>query len=320
MNHGPFIFLAAFFALAASWFGFVLTPQMQVGQLGQTNTLVTSLTYPLARPGVAREGIDVYRANGCAACHSQQVRQTGTVCNLVLAQAATNHEAMLSAVREVRTLAETGPFREPQSGLAESDEALLTGLPKPILKGVKKELADAANKILKAAGVKTELWIVPVGPDIARGWGKRRSVAEDFLYDYPVMLGSQRVGPDLAGVGLRPLDSHWHMLHLYAPRLAVPNSPMPPYRFLFEKRKVERARSPEALELPPNLAPESGYEIVPTQDARSLVEYLLSLRADAPLFVSPLTVPAPAAPADTNAPASTNAAPNTPAATNAAPK
>jgi len=33
MNYGPLIFLAAFFALAGSWFGFVLTPQIQVGQL-----------------------------------------------------------------------------------------------------------------------------------------------------------------------------------------------------------------------------------------------------------------------------------------------
>src|SRR5690242_14990803 len=115
MNHGPLIFLAAFFALAASWFGLVLTPQLQVGQLGQTNTLVTSLTYPLARPGVAREGIDVYRANGCAACHSQQVRQTGTVCDLVLAEAATNHEATLSAIREVVALATNTPFQLAQS-------------------------------------------------------------------------------------------------------------------------------------------------------------------------------------------------------------
>jgi len=33
MNYGPLVFLGAFFALAASWFGFVLTPQLQVGRL-----------------------------------------------------------------------------------------------------------------------------------------------------------------------------------------------------------------------------------------------------------------------------------------------
>ena len=306
MNYGPLIFLAAFFALAGSWFGFVLTPQVQVGQLQQTNTVLTEVTYPLARPGVAREGIDIYRANGCACCHSLQVRQSGTVCNLVLTDGGTNQPAILSALAEV------------QKGLSPAAaKALLTGLPRAILKGVRKEAADAGDKALRAAGAKTELWIVPVGPDIARGWGKRRTVAEDFLFDYPVMLGSQRVGPDLANVGSRLPDANWHLIHLYAPRQKVPESPMAPYRFLFEKRRIERARSPEALELPAELAPPSGYEIVPTQDAKSLVAYLLSLRTDAPLFTTPLTVPAPVS-TGTNAPASTNAAPGA-ASTNAVP-
>ena len=53
MNYGPIIFLAAFFALSSSWFGLVLTPQMQVGHLQQTTNVSTSATYPLARPGLA---------------------------------------------------------------------------------------------------------------------------------------------------------------------------------------------------------------------------------------------------------------------------
>ncbi len=78
---------------------------------------------------------------------------------------------------------------------------------------------------------------------------------------------------------------------------------MPPYRFLFEKRRIERARSPDALDLPPGLAPGDGYEIVPTQEAKALAAYLISLRADAPLFETPMTVPAVP---ETNAPAATN--------------
>ena len=57
MNHGPLIFLAAFFALASSWCGFVLAPQVQVGQLQQTNTLSGGATYPLARSGLAQQGL-----------------------------------------------------------------------------------------------------------------------------------------------------------------------------------------------------------------------------------------------------------------------
>ena len=128
------------------------------------------------------------------------------------------------------------------------------------------------------------------------------------------MPGSQRVGPDLADVGTRLPDAHWHLLNLYAPQLQVKGSIMPPYRFLFEQRKAEGRPSPDALVLPGDLAPPKGYEVVPTQAAKALAAYLISLHADAPLFVAPLTVAtAPAATTTNAAPASeatiTNAAP-----------
>src|SRR5207253_11376323 len=132
---------------------------------------------------------------------------------------------------------------------------IVGGLPRHVLNEVPKHKADVTLRELKAAGAKAELWVIPVGADIARDWGKRRSVAEDFLFDSPVLLGSQRIGPDLANVGLRLPDANWHLLHLYAPRLIVTDSAMPPYRFLFEQRRIERARSPDALTLPVALSP-----------------------------------------------------------------
>ena len=66
---------------------------------------------------------------------------------------------------------------------------------------------------------------------------------------------------------------------------------MPPYRFLFERRRIEGAGSPLALQLPARLAPPIGYEIVPKLEAKALVAYLLSLRANADLFDAPMTVP-----------------------------
>src|SRR5216684_1841915 len=103
MNYGPLIYLAAFFALSASWFGLVLTPQMQVGHLQQTNTVpaATAYTYPLARPGLAKQGLAVYRSNGFASCHSQQVRQTATVCDVVVSDVGTNKAAVIAAVRTI---------------------------------------------------------------------------------------------------------------------------------------------------------------------------------------------------------------------------
>jgi cytochrome c oxidase cbb3-type subunit 2 len=327
MNYGPLLFLGAFFALASSWCGFVLAPQLQVGQLQQTNTLSGGATYPLARPGLAQRGLQVYRANGCATCHSQQIRQAGTVCDVVLTEAGTNEPALFSALLTLKcgtvpteaerraAAASGGNAPAAIQAWSEADaKQLLAQLPQPVRQGLTKEQADAAARTLKAAGAKAQVWIVPVGPDISRGWGRRRTVAEDFLFDYPVMPGQQRIGPDLANVGLRLPDLNWHLRHLYAPRLLAKESTMPPYRFLFQKRKIEQNPSPEALVLPKEFAPESGYEVVPTHEAIALAAYLTSLRADAPLYVAPLTAPSSAPASATNAPAGSE-----PASTNAAP-
>ena len=80
--------------------------------------------------------------------------------------------------------------------------------------------------------------LIATGADISRGWGIRRSVAADYLYDYPVQLGSIRVGPDLADVGARLDNANWQLLHLYAPQSVVKDSAMPPFRFLFETQKI----------------------------------------------------------------------------------
>src|SRR2546423_1785194 len=102
MNYGPLIFLAAFFTLAASWFGLVLSPALRVGHLQQTNVLQSAISYPLARPGFGREGADIYRANGCASCPSQQIHQTGTVFDLYLATPGTNQPEVTAAIQKLR--------------------------------------------------------------------------------------------------------------------------------------------------------------------------------------------------------------------------
>ena len=65
---------------------------------------------------------------------------------------------------------------------------------------------------------------------------------------------------------------------------------MPPFRYLFELRKrMDGVPSPHALQFPKDFAPPAGYEVVPTPEARQLAAYLLSLRADAPLYEAPFT-------------------------------
>lgn len=121
------------------------------------------------------------------------------------------------------------------------------------------------------------------GPDIARGWGKRGTVPRDYIYQSRVLLGSERIGPDLADVGERAVGSYgaaWQYLHLYDPQLTEPGSVMPPYRFLFRTQKIGDEPSPLALKFPAGAGPADGYEIVPTDRAAELVAYLQSLKID----------------------------------------
>jgi cbb3-type cytochrome oxidase cytochrome c subunit len=290
MRFGPLVFLAAFFALSVSWCGLVLTPQIQLGRsVQETNSVAKDDLYPQERPGLARQGLQVYRANGCAYCHSQQVQQNGTLVDVVLTDAGKDSNALANAVnRSLHT-----DFNA---------VGLVAGLPKPVLRETNMEEATSLTAVIKNAGGKSEMHLIPTGTDIERGWGKRRTVAQDFVYDSPVMPGSQRVGPDLANVGLRLADVNWQLMHLYAPGSQVKNSPMPRYQFLFEKRKIGSVPSPDALQLPKEFAPAEGYEIVPKRDAMALAAYLISLHADTPLYEAPLTPPHPK-PAATNAPA-----------------
>lgn len=161
------------------------------------------------------------------------------------------------------------------------------------------------------------------GLDILRGWGERRSVARDYLYDSPPFLGSTRLGPDLSNAGSATWrneakgatapakrDARWHLLHLYSPRELVSETNHPPYRYLFEERKVSGERSANALNLTGKDAPGAGFEVVPTEEAEALVGYLLSLDRNAELPEAKALPAAGAAPAPA---AAANAAPAQPA-------
>jgi len=114
------------------------------------------------------------------------------------------------------------------------------------------------------------------GADLARGWGVRRTVARDYIWDVPPVMGTMRTGPDLANIGARQPSVAWHLLHLYKPRLTSPGSTMPEYPFLFAWQRVELQRPADALSFPQG-EPRPGWVVVPTERARDLVTYLGSL-------------------------------------------
>jgi cytochrome c oxidase cbb3-type subunit II len=116
-------------------------------------------------------------------------------------------------------------------------------------------------------------------PDFARGWG-RATVAGDYAYDEPHLMGTMRTGPDLMNIGVRQPSEAWHLGHLYQPRAFVPGSIMPSYPYLFALR--ERAEKDEVAVIVPGSS-SGGRVLVASREALDLVSYLLSLDRSYPI-------------------------------------
>ena len=61
------------------------------------------------------------------------------------------------------------------------------------------------------------------------------SLAAESMYDHPFQWGSKRTGPDLARVGGKYSDQ-WHAEHMTNPRAVVPESIMPGYPWLAQRK------------------------------------------------------------------------------------
>jgi len=325
VKHGPLIFLGVLSAVTSSWLLGVVAPHFQIGNQPLIAIENANINYPLDRQGEAKQGAEVYRAQGCNYCHTQQVLQEPLRSTVTLAAAGTNTVAVAEALRKVRR----------DLDLAAATR-LAQSAPQQIFPAAGAMQVQEVTKILTNAGARLETRIANLGPDLRRGWGNRRTVSRDYLRDQPAMLGQVRFGPDLANLGVRLPDRERLLRKLYNARIDMPGSTMPRYTYLFEQRKLRpgQAPSPDALGLPAGFAPPAGTEIVPKPEALQLVAYLLSLRSDQMFYEvfppqPPKTNVVVTAVTSTNAnapvggtnhvslPAPTNAAATAPAATNA---
>jgi cytochrome c oxidase cbb3-type subunit 2 len=127
-------------------------------------------------------------------------------------------------------------------------------------------------------------------PDDKRGWG-RASVAADYVYDKPHLLGTMRTGPDLFNIGARQPSADWHLGHLYQPRAYTPGSIMPSYPYLFDIKDAAEAGD-RVVNLPPGYNP-AGKIVVAKQDMLDLVTYLQGLDHTYPAIAAPEVKGAP---------------------------
>lgn len=311
MKNGPFVFVGGLIALLSAWGALVMGPVVQLGSLDAHTDQNTGQTYPVNRSGEAVQGAEVYRSLGCNQCHTRFATQDELWFGARITKPTTNSAALVDALLTIN----------PNWTKKEASDLLDQELPIQVVSDLGPFWAGRAVELLKQSDSEAELTVHNHGTDLDRGWGKRQSVSRDYLLDNRALMGSLRVGPDLGNIGVRdPAKfvgawsftapetnlvaraserANWHLVHLYNPKVKVPESTMPSYRFLFEERETGKNPSVDALELPEKFAPAAGREIVPTAAAKALVTWLLSQRNDVSLPEAPIQAPFKPAPEKT---------------------
>src|SRR6266850_1767319 len=298
------LFLGIFGTFAFSWIGLTVIPTWQIGHLNPEADEEGTDIYPRPQSGMFARGEHVYAANGCVYCHSQQVR-ADYIADDIERKWGNRRSAprdyiferpvFLGKMRMGQDLANIGA-RAPAPEESPSPAAQGAAVSSPPSSPGSPPAASPGSSPASAASPNAS----PAAPGVA-GASPAAPSAQTPGAPWPIQTA-----------GLPPMYSAaWHHIHLYAPRSINPDSNMPAYRFLYEKRRIAGERSAEALQLSGSDAPPQGWEIVPTYDAKCVVAYLMGLNQSHPLKEvrsvggAPATgaTPSPAAPGASPAPA-----------------
>ena len=328
------LFLGIFGTFAFSWIGLTVIPTWQIGHLNPESDEEGTDIYPRPQSGMFTRGEHVYAANGCVYCHSQQVRADYIADDIerkwgnrrsVPRDYIFERPVFLGKMRMGQDLANIGA-RAP----APEESPAPAGAAGPAPQGAAASPAAQATSPSSGTSPATAPASSPgtspgsaappkTSPPPGQPTGVASPSPEQMANTTPG--GSSPAAPSaqtpgapwpIQTAGLPPMYSAaWHHVHLYAPRSINPDSNMPAYRFLYEKRRIAGERSAEALQLSSSDAPPEGWEVVPTYDAKCVVAYLMGLNQSHPLkevrsvggAPAPAASPSPAAQGASPAPA-----------------
>ena len=368
------LILGIFGTFAFSWAGLVAIPNAQIGHLEPQMDEEGGDVYPAPESGLVERGRQVYIANGCIYCHSQQVRpgyggsdidrEWGTR-RSAPRDYVFERTALLGRMRMGPDLSNVGkrapaddatapppaateasasgqpPAPAPAPAEATSAPATAGPAPAPAPGGAPAAAAapapagnaPAVPAAPTAAAAPAPPANAPAAPAPAAGGspapppGGGSVVTPGSATAQEAPAGAPPAAPALPGPGAAaspaaattaqsavggvgptttvvegmpiPYTASWHHRHLYNPRSITSDSIMPAFRFLYETRRVTGERSADALQLTGEYAPEEGWEVVPSYDAKALVAYLMSLDQSHELKevkgAAPATPPAPGA-------------------------
>ncbi len=291
------LFLGIFGIFAFSWLGMTVVPNLQIGSLSPQTDEDGGDVYPAPPSGMTLRGAQVYAANGCVYCHSQQVRPDYGGADLERKWGDRRSAprdyifqpiVFLGKMRTGPDLANVGHRSMPEAKGAtpapSAPAAPATGA------AVSAAGAPAATASPAAAAAAAS----PAGPSAP-------TPAAVPVTNAPTPAPSLVANASELTADGKPLPytAAWHHRHLYNARSLSEDSNMPPFRFLYEKRRIAGSASPDAINFAgdPDEEPAAGWEIVPSYDAKCLVAYLMSRDQSHPLkeAKAPATIaPAPA--------------------------
>jgi cbb3-type cytochrome oxidase cytochrome c subunit len=276
------LFLGIFGIFAFSWLGMTVVPNLQIGGLDPQSDEEGTDIYPMPGSGMALRGAQVYAENGCVYCHTQQVRPEYGGADLERGWGQRRSAprdyifqpvVMLGKMRTGPDLANVG--HRPTMGEADAASPAAgaapaaTGAPAATTSATPAASTPAtqANASLTAGNNGAPAVLPPAGTQPSAA----------VPTSAPTMVGDvQALTKDGKPI---PYSAAWHHRHLYNPRSVAEYSNMPPYRFLYQKRRISGVISPDAINFAGDSGeePEAGWEIVPSYDAKCLVAYLMSL-------------------------------------------
>src|SRR6476646_9772789 len=307
------LFLGIFGTFSFSWSGLTVIPTWQIGHLNPESDEEGTDIYPRPQSGMFKQGEHVYAANGCVYCHTQQIRadyiaddierkwgnRRSTPRDYIF-----DRPVFLGKMRMGQDLSNIGA-RAP----AQEESPAPAGAANPAAQGAAVSSsptaasAKAGPPSSPATSPATVLGTSPAPSSAGSAAvhtspappGQRSGVASPSPGQManstpggssPVAPSAQTPGAPwpIQTAGLPQMYSAaWHHVHLYAPRSINPDSNMPTYRFLYEKRRIAGERSAGPLQLSGSDAPPAGWEVVPTYDAKCVVAYLMGLNQSHPL-------------------------------------
>ena len=311
------LFLGIFGTFAFSWIGLTVIPTWQIGHLNPESDEEGTDIYPRPQSGMFERGGHVYAANGCVYCHSQQVR-ADYIADDIERKWGNRRSAprdyiferpvFLGKMRMGQDLANIGarapaPEESPAPAGAAGPApqgAAVSSPPPSSASSPPTAPSSPASSPATAPGASPGTTPAATSPPAVSQTspappGQRTGVASPSPGQManttpggssPAAPSAQTPGAPwpIQTAGLPPMYSAaWHHVHLYAPRSINPDSNMPAYRFLYEKRRIAGERSAEALQLSGSDAPPEGWEVVPTYDAKCVVAYLMGLNQSHPL-------------------------------------